>query len=43
MEVGMKGVPTQKKGNVARQNKNGTRDRSGDGADLPKYRPPKKK
>jgi len=39
----MKGTPTQKQGNVARQNKNGTRDKSGDGADLPKYTPPRKK
>ena len=39
----MKGAPTQKQGNVARQNKDGTRDVSGDGAELPKYTPPKKK
>lgn len=39
----MKGTPTQKQGNVPRQNKNGKPDRSGDGAELPKYTPPKKK
>lgn len=39
----MKGTPTQKDGNVARQNKNGTRDKSGDGVELPKYTQPKKK
>ena len=42
-EVKMKGVPTQKQGNVARRNKNGIQDRSGDGSDLPKYTPHKKK
>lgn len=35
----MKGTPTQKLGNVARQIKNGTKDKSGDGADLPKVYP----
>ena len=42
----MKGVPTQKDGNIARpvRTPGGLRpDRSGDGADLPKYTPPKKK
>ena len=42
----MKGVPTQKQGNIARpvRDRGGLRpDRSGDGADLPKYTPPKKK
>ena len=46
-EAKMKGVPTQKKdGNIARpvRDKGGLRpDRSGDGADLPKYTPPKKR
>ncbi|HUV56745.1 MAG TPA: hypothetical protein VMV84_05865 [Dehalococcoidales bacterium] len=35
-------TPTQKEGNIARQNKDRTRDKSGDGASLPKFRPPKK-
>ncbi len=42
----MKGVPTQKQGNNARpvKTKTGLRpDRSGDGADLPRFKPPKKK
>lgn len=42
-EVKMKGVLTQEQGNVARQNKNGTPDRSGDVSHLPKYTPHKKK
>ena len=42
----MKGTPTQKDGNIARpvRTPGGPRpDRSGDGASLPKYTPPKKK
>jgi hypothetical protein len=43
----MKGTPTQKQGNIARpagKNLGELRpDRSGDGAGLPKYSPPKKK
>ena len=42
----MKGIPTQKQGNIARpvKTKGGSRpDRSGDGSDLPKYSPPKKR
>ena len=42
----MKGVPTQKQGNIARPVKTpgGLRpDKSGDGADLPKFTKPKKK
>jgi len=42
----MKGVPTQRQGNIARpvRDKGGLRpDKSGDGADLPKYTPPKKR
>ena len=31
----MKGTPTQKQGNIAKPNKDGTRDKSGDGASLP--------
>jgi hypothetical protein len=45
-EAKMKGTPTQKQGNIARPVKTngGLRpDKSGDGADLPKYTPPKKK
>ncbi len=45
-ESKMKGTPTQKQGNIARpvRTKGGLRpDKSGDGADLPKYTPPKKK
>jgi hypothetical protein len=41
----MKGTPTQKQGNIARPVKTpgGLRpDRSGDGASLPKFKPPKK-
>jgi hypothetical protein len=42
----MKGVPTQKQGNIARpvQTKGGPRpDRSGDGAGLSKIKQPKKR
>lgn len=39
----MKGTPTQKKGNLPRQTKRGKLDKSGDGMELPKYTPPKKK
>jgi hypothetical protein len=42
----MKGVSTQKDGNIARPVKTdgGLRpDKSGDGADLPKFTPPKEK
>jgi hypothetical protein len=39
----MKGTPTQKHGNIPRQNKNGTPDKSGDGMELPKYTPQDKK
>ena len=35
-------TPTQKEGNIARPNKDGTPDKSGDGARLPKFGPPKK-
>jgi len=45
-EAKMKGVPTQKQGNIARPVKTpgGLRpDKSGDGADLPKFTKPKKK
>ncbi len=39
----MKGTPKQSQGNVPRQNKDGSKDVSGDGVELPKYTPPKKK
>jgi hypothetical protein len=39
----MKGTPTQKQGNIPRINQDGTIDRSGDGCELPKLTPPKKK
>lgn len=35
----MKGTPTQRQGNIPRKTKNGTPDRSGDGVELPKYKP----
>jgi hypothetical protein len=35
--------PTQKEGNVARQNKDRTPDISGDGVSLPKFTPPKER
>lgn len=41
----MKGIPTQKRGNIARpvRTKGGLRpDKSGDGAGLPKFKQPKK-
>ncbi len=42
-EARMKGTPTQKQGNNPRQTKKGKVDVSGDGMELPKFRPPKKK
>lgn len=41
----MKGTPTQKQGNIPKQTKRGTPDKSGDGCELPKFtpHPPKKK
>ena len=45
-EAKMKGTPTQKQGNIARavRTKGGLRpDRSGDGAELPKFKQPKKR
>jgi len=39
----MKGIPTQKQGNIPRKNLDNTPDKSGDGMELPKYTPPQKK
>lgn len=39
----MKGTPTQKQGNIPRQTKGGKLDTSGDGMELPKFTPPRKK
>jgi hypothetical protein len=39
----MKGTPTKAQGNIPRQNKNGTLDKSGDGMELPMYKLSKKK